>query len=207
MRPDGLQTTEESLASFPLLTHATPPHTLTPPHTRTPSSHTHPPHTRTPHPPHRTPCAELECAGSSGGGGGGVQPLPRSRRSKNSAASSRRCTLIIRTCSMGTAGGDRGLSALPSPADRRRLMRLQSGTAPGHVRRRAGQPRHGSARSSPPRRPAAPAPLQTASAGFVYLSARARGRGGSSAAARPLPPLPLPPGKCSPAPPTARRES
>lgn len=168
------------------LTHASPSHAHPthehPPHTCTHRSHAHPlhaltlltnappPHTSTPHPPHRMPRAE-ECAGSDGGGGGGVQPLPRSRRSKNSAASSRRCTLIIRTRSMGTAGDERGLSTLPSPADRRRRRRLESGTAPGHVREAGGPapPQLGALSaaptapsSRPPRRPAAQQPRSPA---------------------------------------------
>ena len=89
--------THPSPATHSRLTQAPPPH-------RHLSLHTHPSHQ-----PHRTPRAEEECTGSGSGRGGGVQPLPRSRRSKNSAASSRRCTLIIRTCSMGTAGGNPGL--------------------------------------------------------------------------------------------------
>lgn len=108
-----------------------------------------------------------------------AQPLPRSLRSKNSAASSRRCTLIIRTRSMG--------SALPPPADRRRHKRLQSHDAPGHVRRAGGpaRPRLG-ALSAALAVPAAPAAQPAARARFVYFSARARGRDPSSGEDRPF---------------------
>lgn len=152
-------------------------------------------HTRAHHLP--SPAAQHSPRGARSDG---VQPLPRSLRSKNSAASSRRCTLIIRTRSMG--------SALPPPADRRRHRRLQSHDAPGHVRRAGGpaRPRLG-ALSAAPAVPAAPAAQPAVRARFVYFSARARGRDQSSGEDRLRPPLPMPPGKCSPAPATARRES
>lgn len=102
-------------------------------------------HTRAHHLP--SPAAQHSPRGARSDG---AQPLPRSLRSKNSAASSRRCTLIIRTRSMG--------SALPPPADRRRHRRLQSHDTPGHVRRAGGpaRPRLG-ALSAAPAVPAAPA--------------------------------------------------
>lgn len=168
--------------------HTRSSHAHTPPHTRTSPPKRTPLLTRAPHPPRRTPRAGHECAGS----GCGAQPLPRSRRSRNAAASSRRCTLIIRTRSMGAA-------AAASP---RSLPRPAGGAAGGYS---PAPPRDMCGGGRPARpllgalSPPAPPRLRPHRPGRAASSPRAvclplrasTGRGGSSAA-RPAPSRPSP---------------
>lgn len=117
----------------------------------------------------------------------------------------------------GYCGWRPGLSALPSPADRRRRRRLQPPAVPEHVRPAGGpaQPRLGALSATPSLWPPAPPsprpPCLRQPARSLFTSRREHGEGREQRPARPLPlrsaPFSAPLGNEVPPPPKARRES